>query len=129
MQEIPEPKDSGSAGHQEAPRGEVIPPQVESPLAGLEMVRAVQGLAASSPGSIGGAAQAALIAGTISQLYYDLGSCRTQVDKVHQQLHETKDELSKQRTRADVLAERIRSHRRIRHLGNLANAIGASCLQ
>jgi hypothetical protein len=124
MQDIPEPRDSGSTGTQEAVQGDIIPPVADVPTSGLPIVQAVEGLRTASPRSIGGEGQAAFIVGTISQSYHDLLTTKMDLVQTRADLDKSKDECSRYKTRAEVLTDRIRSHRRMNHFKNLVNAVG-----
>lgn len=117
---VPEPEDSGSAGTQKEAPAEVIPPKAESQLAELGFAaRAIQGLASSSPNSIGGEAQAALISGIFLQVTDELNRTRSDLEIKGR-------ELSGARSREAILTERLHSIRRVRTLNNIANLIGLS---
>jgi len=128
MSEIPEPKDTGSAGTQAPSTSEVLPAVSESPLEGLPLARAVEGLAATRPRSIGGKATSTLLAGSFAHLSQELQATKSDLHQTRNELNSAREELSTCKMRAAVLAERIRAHARGRHLKNVSITVGTALI-
>ena len=124
MPDIPQPDDTGSAGTQEIATQQEILPVSSSPLEGLPIAEAVAGLAATKSRSMGGELAARLIDGSFRQVSYDLRETQRELRETRQRLSGVQEELSKCKTKAAVLTERIRAHARGRHLRNLSVMVG-----
>lgn len=127
-EEIPKPTDTGSAGTQQAGTGEIVAIAKESPFAGLPITQRVEGLAATHSRSMGGEVAANLIAGSFSQLSYDLHTTRQELGDVRQELKQTIGELSHAKTRAAVLEERANAAERDRHPRNISITVGMALI-
>lgn len=73
---------------------------------------------------MGGEVAAGLLAGSFSQLSYDLEATKAELKETREELRRKTDELSDVKTRAAVLQERVTAHGRDRHLRNLSIAVG-----
>lgn len=124
MAEIPQPDDSGSSGTQKPTSAEVLSIDKVSPLDGLPIAAAVEGLATTRSKSLGGEVAASLLAGSFTQLSYDLQRTRKQLDEAYNRLDEAERELSDAKTRVAVLEERVQSLSRERHRKNVSIASG-----
>ncbi|NKE70628.1 hypothetical protein [Candidatus Manganitrophus noduliformans] len=124
MNEIPEPTETGSAGTQQPGIETAVSAAQESPLDGLPIARAVEGLAATRSRSMGGEVAANLIAGSFSQLSYDLQETKQELRSTRQELERTREELSDYKTKAAVLEERVSTSFKGRHLRNLSITVG-----
>lgn len=121
--EIPEPKDSGSDGQQvRAEESEEIslPQQVGQP-----MSKTIAGLAASNSRAFGGEVASALIAGATSQMSVELDQAREELTRQRERNDQLNREISAEKIKSAVLAERINSFRSTRHLKNLGIATGS----
>lgn len=124
--DIPEPKDSGSDGSQLKEiesKSAIQPPHVGQPLS-----NAIAGLAASNNRAFGGEVASTLIAGATSQMAVELEKTRQDLSDQRAKNEKLYSELSAERTKCAVLAERINSYRSTRHLKNLGVAIGSLLL-
>lgn len=124
--EIPKPTDTGSAGTQNAAATDSAAPSALAPFEGLPISRRVEGLAASRPRSMGGEVAAGLIAGSFTQLSQELTDARDDLKTTRSHIRELNDALLECRERAAVLAERVKSFARDRHLRNLCIVVGTA---
>lgn len=124
MPDIPQPDETGSAGTQTTGTQQEILPVSSSPVEGLPIAEAVAGLAATKSRSMGGELAARLIDGSFRQVSYDLRETQRELRETRQRLSGVQEELSKCKTKAAVLTERIRAHARGRHLKNLSVMVG-----
>jgi len=124
MADIPEPRDSGSSGTQQPATAEIVPVERVSPLEGLPIAQAVEGLAATRFKSMGGEIAAGLLAASFTQLSYDLQSARQDLLDAQKRLREVETELSETRITSAVLEERVKSINREKHRKNLCLTSG-----
>lgn len=124
MPDIPQPDETGSAGTQTTGSQQEFLPASSSPVEGLPIAETVAGLAATKSRSMGGELAARLIDGSFRQVSYDLRETQRELRETRQRLSGVQEELSKCKTKAAVLTERIRAHARGRHLKNLSVMVG-----
>ena len=124
MTDVPQPQDTGSSGTQQAASPELSIVERGSPLHGLLITQTVEGLAATRSRSMGGEVAASLLAGSFSQLSFDLQATRNELKEVREDLSRKAEEFSDIKTKAAVLQERVTAHERDRHLRNLSIAVG-----
>lgn len=120
--EVPEPEESGSDGQQvraEDKEDLSLPQPVGRP-----MTDAITGLASSNSRAFGGEVASTLIAGATSQMSVELDQTRKELTEQRKQNDQLNRELSDEKIRSAVLAERISSFRSTRHLKNLGIAVG-----
>jgi len=123
--EIPVPEDTGSSGTQLTGTGEIVS-IVKSPLEGLPIVQAVEGLAATRSRCFGGEVGTSLLAGSFAQLSYDLQTTRRELNNTREELKRTNGEMSNYKIRVAVLQERVFAYFRERLLKNLSITIGTT---
>ena len=124
-QTLPIPDKSGSSGKQLAADNKAKLPEA-SPLEGLHMAKTISGLASTHSRSLGGEVTSALIAGATTQLACDYQELKGKYSGLSNKYDTQRDELEKARTQKAVLAERIRSEGKNKHLRNLSITIGTS---
>lgn len=120
--EVPEPKDSGSDGQQVTAKENEDVPLPQS--VGQPMTDAITGLASSHSRAFGGEVASTLIAGATSQMSVELEQTRGELAEQRKKNDQLNRELSDERIKRAVLAERISSFRSTRHLKNLGIAVG-----
>jgi hypothetical protein len=124
--EIPVPEETGSSGTQLIGTGEVFSIAKESPLEGLPIVQAVEGLVATRSRCFGGEVGTTLLAGSFAQLSYDLQTTKRELNNTREELKRTNGELSDYKIRVAVLQERVIAYLRERLLKNLSITIGTA---
>lgn len=124
--EIPEPEETGSSGTQGV--GEIVPTVKESPLKGLPIAQAFEGLVTTRPKSFGGEVAANLIVGAFHQYGYDLETLRREMENNRKELKQTLIELYEVKTKAAVLQERVNGYKREKHLKNLSITAGTAMI-
>ncbi|MCK9376384.1 MAG: hypothetical protein M0P73_09550 [Syntrophobacterales bacterium] len=122
--EIPEPKETGSAGTQTTAASEIVPVEEESPIKGLPIAQRVEGLLAARPRILGSELAASLLVGTLHRDDYDIQTLKRELEKTREELRQTTEELSEVKTKAAVLQERVNAYKRERHLKNLSIGAG-----
>lgn len=112
--EVPEPEESGSDGQQvrAEDKGDLSLPQP----VGRPMTDAITGLASSNSRAFGGEVASTLIAGATSQMSVELDQTRKELTEQRKQNDQLSRELSDEKIRSAVLAERISSFHSTRHL-------------
>jgi len=124
--EIPVPEETGSSGTQLTGAGEIISIAKESPLEGLPIVQAVEGLVAARSRCFGGEVGTSLLSGSFAQLSYDLQTTRRELNNTREELKRTNGEMSDYKIRVAVLQERVIAYFRERLLKNLSITIGTT---
>lgn len=124
---IPIPDTSGGSGKQVAGDSTADFQEV-GPLEGLPMVKTISGLASTHSRSLGGEVTSALIAGATTQLACDYRELKDKHSDLSDRFESQRDDLEKTRTKKAILAERIRSEGRNKHLRNLSITIGTSLI-
>lgn len=125
--EIPEVKDSGATGDQEAGEKALVHPSQE-PLFAPPITAAIQGLASSNAKNMGGVVVANLLSGSFSQLSHELQDAKLDLKNTRREFTTTHGELSKCKTQVAVLEERVSTSSRQKHLCNMAIAGGSIIL-
>lgn len=128
MTEIPEVKESGGTGTQEATSTELVLQDQESPFQPTTIVESVQGLASSNARSMGGAVVATLLSGSFAQLHGELQDTKSELKDVRKDLEGARDQLSTSQKRVAVLEERVSTNSSQRHLRNTGIAGGSIIL-
>jgi len=126
--DIPEPTESGSTGAQREGSVEIVPSASESPLVGLPITQALEGLAASKSRSLGGELPSALIVASFRERTNDLQIARQDLTRSREEVRTTREQLFEARTRIAVLEERVTAYTRERHLKIVSVAIGTFLL-
>lgn len=123
---IPEPADSGSNGKQV--KADIVEGFVEPQPVGRPMVKAITGLAATNARAFGGEVASALIAGATSQMAIELDQTRQELNGQRLKNEKLTSDLSNEKIKSAVLAERIDSFRSSRHLKNVGITVGSLLL-
>jgi hypothetical protein len=97
-----------------------------SPLEGLPIARAVEGLAATKARSMGGEVAAGLLAGCFQQVAHELEQTKEDLRTTRSDLDRTREDLSSWKQKAAVLQERVRAMAGGRHLKNLSLTAGTA---
>lgn len=126
MSEIPSPVDTGASGTQQEPAKEMATIVAHSPLEGLPIARAVEGLAATKARSMGGEVAAGLLAGCFQQISNELEQARADLRSTRGNLELVREDLSTSKQRSAVLQERVRAMASGRHLKNLSLTAGTA---
>ena len=125
---IPEVSESGATGNQEATSTGLVLQNQDPPFQPVPIAETIQGLAASNARNMGGAVAANLLSGSFSQLSRELQDAKSDLGDTRRELENVRDELSKSKTRAAVLDERVSTSGRQKHLRNVAIAGGSVIL-
>lgn len=126
---IPEANESGVAGTQLPSSGErplIDSELVNSPVAGLTIAKAVQGLAASNPRCLGGEVGATMIAGSFADAQRQLVYEQRDHSQTRLKLEQTQFALTNEKVTTATLSERLRANGRTRHFSNVGIAIGCT---
>lgn len=105
---MPEPKDTGSSGAQEVATA-IVPVGKESPLKGLPIAEALEGLAATRSRSLGGEIAAHVISATFTQLSEDLQKTKRDLKDNQEELKRSVKEFYNVKEENAVLKERLRT--------------------
>ena len=128
MTEIPEIKESGATGTQEATSIDLVLHGEKNPFHPTSISESIQGLAASNARSMGGAVVATLLSGSFSQLSGELQDAKFELKHIRKELEGVRDQLSESKVRVAVLKERVQTSNRQKHLRNTAIAGGSAIL-
>lgn len=118
--EIPVPDDSGSSGEQKSASGEYLPAK---PQKGLPVVDALEGLGPSAMRRLGEFGSV-FVTAYPRQLADEIQDLKEEIRQLRESSESGRDELESERIKNAVLAERIESDSRNRHLRNLGITVG-----
>lgn len=128
---IPEPNTCGVSGTQQSPTGGptlIDTELVESPLDGLTIASAVQGLATSHARSFGGEVGARLLAGSFADMQRQFFAEKRDHADTRSRLEQVQTSLTVEKINSATLSERLRSCSRTRHFSNIGVAIGCAII-
>lgn len=120
---IPLPDKTGSDGSQvraDTQAQELIPAKPSS----MPMADAITGLASSNSRAFGGEVASTLVAGVASQMASELQNTKAELSSLRGRLDVSACDLTNERIKSAVLAERLHSFQATRHLKNVGVAIG-----
>lgn len=121
---IPEPEDSGSNGKQV--KADIVEGVVDlQPVGRRTVANAITGLAATNARAFGGEIASTLIAGATAQMANELDQTRQELNDQRNKNEKLVSDLSNEKIKSAVLAERIDSYRSSRHLKNVSIAAGS----
>lgn len=128
MTDIPSPTDTGANGTQQVTKQDSETIVAHSPLEGLPIARALEGLIASRPKSISGEATAGLLAGCFQYVSQELQQSQKNLQTTRSDLDRAREDLSICKQRTAVLQERVNSLASSRNLKNLCITVGMALL-
>ena len=125
---FPEIIETGSTGTQGSADKDsaLIPLEPTKPFDGLLIAKAVAGLAASKPRSLGGEAAANMLSGAFMQLSNNNAELKAENKELHDKYDNVKDEFSESNKEVAVLKERLHSTGRFKHFQNISILIGTT---
>jgi hypothetical protein len=102
--------------------------EASSPLVGLPIVEAIEGLAATRSRSMGGEVAATLFAGCFSQVSQDLATARESLREKESEFQHVLQGLSDEKTKAAVLQERLDAMARSQHIKQVCILVGTATI-
>jgi hypothetical protein len=124
MIDVPIPQETGSSGTQQTALTEVLLVENASPIYGLPITQAVQGLVASNSKNMGGEVTAKLLLASLNQMAYDFQATKNELKSTLVELQSTSKELSAIKVTAAVLDERVNSIVREQRGKDIFNIVG-----